>query len=278
MNTRTISAFFGVVLAACMARAQGASGGLVETALPTSRTTPTNQTFSIMTFNVRHCEGMDGKIDIARTAAAIADASPDFACLQELDVRTARSGGVDQPVELARLTGMHPTFAKAIDYKGGEYGVAILSRKPPLAVSTRPLPGKEARVLLVCDFGDFAVATSHLSVGNAAERVASIPPIQEAFAALGKPVFFTGDWNAKPDSRVLADIRGFMSVVSPTKGVRTYHGSPAAGPDGKLKDVCIDYVAVDTAHAGVFAAKSPRVVEDRATSDHAPVVVEITRR
>ena len=38
----------------------------------------------IMTFNVLHCEGMDKKLDIARTAARIASEKPDFACLQEI--------------------------------------------------------------------------------------------------------------------------------------------------------------------------------------------------
>ena len=56
----------------------------------------------LMSFNVCHCSGMDGKIDIARTAARIRAEDPDFACLQELDWYTARSGVVDQPAELAR--------------------------------------------------------------------------------------------------------------------------------------------------------------------------------
>ena len=36
----------------------------------------------LMSFNVCHCAGMDGKIDVARTAAAIRSEDPDFACLQ----------------------------------------------------------------------------------------------------------------------------------------------------------------------------------------------------
>ena len=77
----------------------------------------------IMSFNVRHCEGMDGRIDVARTAARIRAENPDFACLQEIDRRTTRTQGIDQPYELGRLTGLHATFAKAIPYRGGEYGL-----------------------------------------------------------------------------------------------------------------------------------------------------------
>ena len=47
----------------------------------------------IMTFNVLHCEGMDKKLDIARTAARISAERPDFACLQEIDMKTEREIG-----------------------------------------------------------------------------------------------------------------------------------------------------------------------------------------
>lgn len=134
----------------------------------------------IMSFNVCHCEGMDGRIDIARTAARIRAEDPDFACLQEVDWRTARVSGVDEPAELARLTGLHDTFAKAIFYRGGQYGVMILSREMPLSFEQIPLPGEEPRILLVCEFRDIVIATSHLSVGAEAERKASIPLIRRA--------------------------------------------------------------------------------------------------
>lgn len=32
----------------------------------------------VMTYNVRHCEGLDGHLDIARTASVIEKAVPDF--------------------------------------------------------------------------------------------------------------------------------------------------------------------------------------------------------
>ena len=45
-----------------------------------------------------------------------------------VDKKTMRAAGVDQPTELARLTGMHGIFGKQIDYSGGDYGQAILSK------------------------------------------------------------------------------------------------------------------------------------------------------
>ena len=231
----------------------------------------------IMTYNVRHCEGMDGRIDVARTAARIKAEDPDFACLQEIDWRTARVSGVDEPGELARLTGMHATFAKAIFYRGGQYGVMLLSREKPLGVEQLPLPGKEPRVLLVCEFGDCVIATSHLSVSGKEEREASVPIVRDALAKYGKPVFFTGDWNATPDSDVLKSLGGFLAVLSDTKG-RTYHGRSKIGPRGELLDKsphCIDYIALDRGHAAAFEVVDTHVVEDRTTSDHAPVVATV---
>lgn len=228
----------------------------------------------IMSFNVRHCEGMDGRIDVARTAARIRAENPDFACLQEIDRRTARTQGIDQPYELGRLTGLHATFAKAIPYRGGEYGLLMLSREKPLAVERIPLPGKEPRVLLVCEFADVVVATSHLSVDTDADRAASVPLIRRAFAKYAKPVFFTGDWNATPDSDVVASLGEFLTILSETK-CQTFHGCPIRGLDGRPLDMatfCIDYIACDRTHAAAFKVTDAHVVEDRVTSDHAPIV------
>jgi hypothetical protein len=87
----------------------------------------------LMSYNVRHCCGADQKVDIDRTVAAILREKPDLAGIQELDCRSPnRSGGVDQPAELGRRTGMHATFAAGIKYpNNGGYGVAVLSKEKP---------------------------------------------------------------------------------------------------------------------------------------------------
>ena len=101
---------------------------------------------TLMSYNVMHCAGIDDKVNIARTAEVIKRENPRFAGLQELDCKAAkRSFGVDQPAELGRLTGMHATFAQAIPFQGGGYGVAVLSREKPLAVYRAPLPGEIGR-------------------------------------------------------------------------------------------------------------------------------------
>ena len=52
---------------------------------------------------------------------------PDIVALQEVDQKTRRASGVDQPAELARLTGMQVVFGRNIDFEGGGYGTAVLT-------------------------------------------------------------------------------------------------------------------------------------------------------
>ena len=97
----------------------------------------------VLTYNIHHGEGTDGKIDLARTGEAIKRVTPDLVALQEVDKATARSRGVDQAAELGKLTGMHAAFGKAMDFARGQYGEAILSRYPLTEVQVHSLPFTE---------------------------------------------------------------------------------------------------------------------------------------
>ena len=85
------------------------------------------QSVALLSYNIHHGEGMDGKIDLRRIAAVIKSVSPDAVVLQEVDRRAERSGGVDQAGELAQLTGLKMIFGRTIELQGGQYGNAILS-------------------------------------------------------------------------------------------------------------------------------------------------------
>ena len=229
---------------------------------------------TLMSYNVMHCAGMDDKVNIARTAEVIKRENPRFAGLQELDCRAAkRSFGVDQPAELGRLTGLHATFAQAIPFQGGGYGVAVLSREKPLTVYKTPLPGVEPRVLLLCEFEDCWFGTTHLALQET-NRLASVEIIRKAVAecAATKPVYLTGDWNDTPPSKPLVAMRSFMTILSDTKR-RTYHGFKPRDP---AKAYCIDYIAVDSISAKRVAVCESHVVPDETTSDHSPVVATIS--
>ena len=219
--------------------------------------------FRMVSYNIHHGKGMDEKLSVWRVGCAVLSESPRFAGIQEVDRKTERVKGADSCRTLEKVTGMHATFAKTIDLQGGEYGIAVLSREVPLNVRRIPLPGGEPRMLLLCEFEDCWFGTTHLAVDSEEARTRSVEIIREAVADCGgKPVFLTGDWNAKPDSVVLAGLREFLTVLS---------GEDVA----TCGQNCIDYVAVDSAHRGEYTVRGRRVVENRTASDHMPVVVEV---
>lgn len=227
-----------------------------------------NDTLKIMSYNVCHCAPhRGGVIHIDVTAERIMGESPDVACLQELDVRTQRSHGIDQAKALADRTGMYSTFGRAIDYKGGMYGVAILSKEKPVSSRNIPLPGGEKRTMLVCEFNDYVVATTHLSL-IPSNRQESVAIIRNALSGYPKPVFLTGDWNATPASPTLASLKEFFTVLTPQSGIATLNSR--AG-----RDFVIDYIAVDSAHADTIRLCRSYMKEDLATSDHSPLCVEV---
>src|SRR5678816_4124683 len=92
------------------------------------------KTLRIMTYNIHVGVGMDKKLDLQRIADVINKERPDLVGLQEVDRGVERTQRKDEIVELAQLTRMEYAFAPNLDYQGGKYGVAILSRFP-VAVS-----------------------------------------------------------------------------------------------------------------------------------------------
>lgn len=223
-----------------------------------------NQQLQIMSYNVRHCAGMDLMIDYDRTAAVIAQQQPDVVALQELDSMTGRSGNRDQLGELASRTGYHLVFGAAIDFDGGQYGVGILSHEIPLSIRRIPLPGEEPRVLLVVELEDYVIACTHLDLEEA-QRMASVPLIIEEAQRWQKPFLLAGDWNDTTDSKLLKAMTQYFTVLSSDEA--TY---PADEPTE-----CIDYVGVFNGRAEAIES---HVIDEPEASDHRPLVVWVRLR
>jgi len=75
----------------------------------------------VLSYNIHHGEGTDGKLDLARIAKVIEAAKPDLVALQEVDVEAQRSGKVDQAQELSRLTRLHVAFGPSMDFQGANH-------------------------------------------------------------------------------------------------------------------------------------------------------------
>ena len=221
----------------------------------------------LMSYNVRHLEGMDGIASAERIASVIASAHPDAVALQELDSVNGRTLYADQLRQLAWLTGMHPVWATAISFAGGGYGVGMLTREKPVSVRRIPLPGSEPRMLLIVETEKYVYACTHLDLTEQA-RLASVEIISREAAKSGKPFFIAGDLNAEPDSKVIGAFESNFQILNDTTA-KTF---PAPKPTE-----CIDYIMV---RKGIGMAKVRRstVVDDPLSSDHRPLTVDLTMR
>ncbi|MBR5395116.1 MAG: endonuclease/exonuclease/phosphatase family protein [Bacteroidaceae bacterium] len=225
-------------------------------------------TLRMMTYNIQHGAGIDDVVNLDRQAAVIRNATPDLVGVQEVDSFVKRSGRIDETAYLAKSLGMYGTFGPAIPLTGGKYGVAILSKEQPLSVSNTPLPGSEPRTLLVCEFENYVFATTHLDL-NESDRLASLPIILEEAARWEKPFFICGDWNDKPSSTLIKNMKkSFVFLNNLTENSANY-----TFPANEPKSI-IDYIA---SYGRVTRSiRKRQVINEPQASDHRPVLVEVT--
>jgi endonuclease/exonuclease/phosphatase family metal-dependent hydrolase len=236
-----------------------------------SAQTVKGQTVKVLSYNIHHGEGTDGKFDLARIARVIQSAAPDLVAVQEVDVRTRRSGGVDQAAELARLTGMHAVFGRTIDYQDGWYGNLLLSRWPVQGFTAQAFPftpGREARGAIEATVkhpAEFRFFATHLDITEkdrllAAEWLAR--RIAEHHPA-NAPMILAGDFNAAPGTaayKALAAHWTFDPHERPT--------SPAENPSKQ-----IDFVVFRPEHR--WKVVSTSVLDEPVASDHRPILVTL---
>ena len=220
----------------------------------------------LMSYNVRNTKGMDGIRNLQRVANVIINEAPDVVAVQELDSMTTRSNQQYVLGELAERTQMHATYAPAISFQGGKYGIGILSKETPLNIRTYPLPGREeARMLLVAEFENYVFACTHLSLTEE-DRLASLDIIKSSVVKSNKPYFLAGDLNDQPDSKFIQALQQDFQVLTHIKKP-TF---PAPEPTET-----IDYIAAWKHGSNDFANLSAQVVEEPVASDHRPLSVQL---
>lgn len=221
----------------------------------------------LMSYNVRNGNGIDGVSSTTRIAEVIKREAPLVVAVEEVDSVTGRSGGRYVLGDIARACGMKAYYSPAISYDGGKYGIGVLSAIEPVAVRRYPLPGREeARTLIVVELPGFTFAATHLSL-TAEDCAASVEIIRRVAAESKKPFFIAGDFNAHPDSEVMADFaRDFTVLTDPA--VQTF---PADNPTET-----IDYILLYNPDRKPTGVTSAAVVNEPAASDHRPVTIEIS--
>lgn len=234
-----------------------------------------SNTIKVMTYNVHHCNPPEkpGIIDVDAIAAVIKKQNADIVALQEIDVNTGRSGKINEAEQLAVKAGYKSFFfAKAIDFDGGQYGIAILSRYPLSGTKAYPLPmdetiGGEQRMLAtgtvtLADGKTFRFGCTHLDAGRSnASRLLQVKEISRITRETALPFIIAGDFNSSEGSDVInmldEDFTRTCNKCAPTFWEDNETGA-------------IDFIASKPKDA--CNVLSHTVIQNKEASDHMPVV------
>jgi endonuclease/exonuclease/phosphatase family metal-dependent hydrolase len=155
----------------------------------------------VVTYNIRSCEGLDGRFRCDRIAEILRRIAADVIALQEV-----RAG---QAAEIAQRLGLNVFFGHADTVHGYDFGNAILTRLRIRETHLYPIgvPGRQQRAVLRADITwpagnqTLNVFTVHLGLSVAerreqGQRLAS-PQILEDPSIQNEPRILLGDFNEK---------------------------------------------------------------------------------
>lgn len=239
---------------------------------------------TVLVYNIHAGKDAKGVDNLERVAGIIRDSRADIVLLQEVDKNTERSGRVDQLARIRELTGMSGAFGKTLDYQGGDYGIAILSRWQIASDTLVHLPVHPAQlrsgvsyeprgalvVTLSSPLGKLRVVNTHLDASRAdsfrIQEVATVIAVAEAESLPDANAIVGGDFNSEPESAVHAS----MITAGWRDGfAECGKGSGLSYPDG-VPVKRIDYLFMN----GASRCRSAEVLDTRA-SDHRPVLFRI---
>ena len=234
--------------------------------------------FKIMSYNIRHGEGMDTILDLSRSAGIIKSQAPDWCALQEVDNFCLRSDSINQTDYLAKETSMEGVFGKFMDFQQGEYGMSTLSARSIVSTKIVQLPdGKyEPRSSIVQEIQitkkeTIVVANVHFDWVDGEEgisnRLHQAKSLMKYINSLGKACFIVGDFNCTPDSPTMQYFakEGFSFVEK---------GGDNLSFQGKGKTE-IDHVIYRGTQKVRFKKEKALLLEEPFISDHRPLIVEM---
>ena len=190
----------------------------------------------------------------------------DVVALQESDAGSLRTGYTNQTEYLARRSNF-PYWLDQTNRRLGHFARhsnGLLSRLPPLKVTSHKLPGLPGRGALVAEFGkalgSMAVFVLHLALGTAT-RLRQIDYLSERVNQF-EHVIFMGDLNCSPSSPEMQRLARITRLEMPVRQHGTY---PSWRPRRR-----IDHILVTPA-IRIERSFVPRW----RYSDHLPIAMEV---
>ncbi|MHC4909630.1 MAG: endonuclease/exonuclease/phosphatase family protein [Planctomycetota bacterium] len=234
-------------------------------------------TTRVVSYNIHHGEGVDGRFDLERIAEVIIALDPDLVALQEVDRGTRRSGGIDQASVLAMLTGRHHAYGRAMPYDGGEYGVAILSRWPIVEATNDPLPyseGHEPRTALSVVVESpkgrrLRFISTHFQHDSGDDRLEQARRLNRIFDGENEPpMILAGDLNAEPGSPPMQELLEWWTPAILEEPPLTFSST--------APDRTIDWILLKPGRK--WTVFSVEAIDEPVASDHRPLVAVVRVR
>lgn len=265
-----------VALALAAAGCFTASSHLHHTRLAACESTlESGSTLRVASYNIK--AGVDSSLD--EIAEVLREIDADVVALQEVDLGVPRSEGLDQTEVLAQALGYpHFAYASARKRRGGDFGVAVLSRLPLAGAERIDLHGglraqpRAALDATVCVGGaPLRVVSVHADFVSSAARRDIRTLRDRVLEDVGLGVIIAGDLNVKPHARGPDELRalGLVDLLAGIDDAPTFPGFP--GPKR------IDYFFADAPLAAENGHHGGGVIETRA-SDHFPIWVDVPIR
>jgi len=238
----------------------------------------------VLVYNIHAGKDAQAADNLQRVASIVRDSDADIVLLQEVDRGTTRSGNVDQVERLRSLTGFHAAFGKTLDYQGGQYGIAVLTRwtissdtlihlpvEPPQHRSGVSYEPRGAlRVAVESPAGRIHVLNTHIDASREdtyrMQEARTVIAIADTLRRGTGVVLVGGDLNSEPKSAVIGQ---FNAAGWRDNWTKCGNGSGFSYPaDVPVKR--IDYLLT----SGEMRCAKASVIETQA-SDHRPVLFEL---
>ncbi len=266
---KSIFICFSLVISVLLVQCQQPDGE--ETESISEEINENDLSIKIMSFNIQHGRTVEGNIDLGLAGNQINEMNPDIVALQEVDKYTNRSGNIDIAKILAELTDMEYIFGKAIDFQGGEYGLALLSKYPISEFKVHRLPNlgnAEQRIALeaiveVSSSKQMRIVNTHLGFTNDDLIYAQSLRLDELFAN-DMPTLMAGDFNQEPDEVGMRYLANNWELTFK----KNSYSFPASNPNKK-----IDYILKGPKHK--WCVLNTQMGNYQGVSDHLPLFVEL---